>query len=89
MQNPLQCYYFTQRSTTERVACSFGFLFTLVTRWKVAIPGGHANLNVTVDAEDQELVTGGPRYEGSAAVTGTYGHRHVIGSTYIEVTASK
>ncbi|WP_217207774.1 lipocalin family protein [Streptomyces sp. AC550_RSS872] len=62
---------------------------TLATRWKVTIPGEHANLNVTVDAEDQELVAGGPRYEGSAAVTGTYGHRHVIGSTYIEVTASK
>lgn len=61
----------------------------LATRWKVTIPGEHANLNVTVDAKDQELVTGGPRYKGSAAVTGTYGHRHVTGSTYIEVTASK
>ncbi|MGW3449628.1 lipocalin family protein [Streptomyces sp. NPDC001076] len=56
------------------------------TRWKVTIPGEHAKLNVTVYAKDQELVTTGPRYEGSAAVTGTYGHRRVTGTTYIEVT---
>jgi predicted secreted hydrolase len=64
------------------------------TRWKVTIPGEHAKLNVNVYAKNQELAgVGGanavPRYEGSAAVTGTYDHRHVTGSTYIEVTASK
>ncbi|MEV7976766.1 lipocalin family protein [Streptomyces sp. NPDC086519] len=57
------------------------------TRWKVTIPGEHAKLNVTVYAKNQELVTTGPRYEGSAAVTGTYDHRPVTGTTYIEVTA--
>ncbi|MGW3127407.1 lipocalin family protein [Streptomyces sp. NPDC001076] len=56
------------------------------TRWKVTIPGEHAKLDVTVYAEDQELPTTGPRYEGNAAITGTYGHRPVSGSTYIEVT---
>ncbi|WP_316769096.1 lipocalin-like domain-containing protein [Streptomyces sasae] len=54
------------------------------TRWKVAIPGEHAKLNIKVYAKNQELVTG--RLEGSAAVTGAYGHRPVAGSTYIEVT---
>ncbi|CAM5613301.1 lipocalin family protein [Streptomyces aurantiogriseus] len=54
------------------------------TRWKVTIPGENAKLNVKVYAENQELVPG--RLEGSAAVTGTYGHRPVTGSTYIEVT---
>ncbi|MFD5537461.1 lipocalin family protein [Streptomyces sp. NPDC127079] len=56
------------------------------TRWKVSIPGEHAKLNVTVYAKNQELTSPGPRYEGSAAVKGTYGHRPVSGSTYIEVT---
>ncbi|MFD4507579.1 lipocalin family protein [Streptomyces sp. NPDC058457] len=55
------------------------------TRWKVTIPGEHAKLNVTVYAKDQELPNTGPRYEGSAAVTGTYDHRPVRGTTYIEV----
>ncbi|MEU1185376.1 lipocalin family protein [Streptomyces sp. NPDC005820] len=56
------------------------------TRWKVTIPGEHAELNVTVHAKEQELVNTGPRYEGSAAVTGAYDHRPVTGSTYVEVT---
>ncbi|GHJ28639.1 hypothetical protein TPA0910_30720 [Streptomyces hygroscopicus subsp. sporocinereus] len=55
------------------------------TRWKVSIPGEHANLNVTVYAEDQENLIPGPGYEGSAAVTGTYDHRPVTGTTYIEL----
>ncbi|MFD4510646.1 lipocalin family protein [Streptomyces sp. NPDC058457] len=56
------------------------------THWKVTIPGEHAELNVKVYAENQELVTTGARYEGSASVTGTYDHRPVTGTTYIEVT---
>jgi predicted secreted hydrolase len=59
------------------------------TRWKVTIPGQDAKLNVTVHAKGQELVTPGPRYEGSAGVTGTYEHHRVTGSTYIEVTAGQ
>jgi len=57
---------------------------TYPTRWKVTIPGEHANLNVKVYAKNQELVQG--RLEGSAGITGSYGHRPVTGSTYIEVT---
>lgn len=59
------------------------------TRWKVSIPGEHAKLNVTVYAKDQELLVPGPGYEGSAAVTGTYDHRKVTGTTYIEMTNGK
>lgn len=54
------------------------------TRWKVTIPDEHAKLNVKVYAKDQELPVSGPRYEGAAAVTGTYLHRKVTGNTYIE-----
>ncbi|WOX15406.1 lipocalin family protein [Streptomyces sp. N50] len=59
------------------------------TRWKVTIPGEHAKLNVKTYTNDQELVITGPRYEGGAAVTGTYDHRPVKGTTYIEVAPSK
>ncbi|MER5520878.1 lipocalin family protein [Streptomyces sp. NPDC002763] len=59
------------------------------TRWKVTIPGEHAKLNVKLYAKDQELVTPGPRYEGSAAVNGTYDHRPVTGATYVELTAGQ
>ncbi|MCO5971896.1 lipocalin family protein [Actinoallomurus soli] len=55
------------------------------TRWKVSIPGEHAKLNVTVYAKNQEMLVPGPGYEGSAAVTGTYDHRPVTGTTYIEL----
>ncbi|WP_055498229.1 lipocalin family protein [Streptomyces albus] len=55
------------------------------TRWKVSIPGEHAKLNVTVYAKNQEMLIPGPGYEGSAAVTGTYDHRPVTGTTYIEL----
>ncbi|MER7178978.1 lipocalin family protein [Streptomyces hyaluromycini] len=59
------------------------------THWKITIPGEHAKLNVKTYTNDQELVITGPRYEGGAAVTGTYGHRPVTGTTYIEVAPSK
>ncbi|MFE2421961.1 lipocalin family protein [Streptomyces hokutonensis] len=59
------------------------------TRWKVTIPGEHAQLNVKTYAKDQELTVPGPRYEGSAAVTGTYGHRPVTGTTYVELTGGQ
>ncbi|MFF4806368.1 lipocalin family protein [Streptomyces sp. NPDC002144] len=59
------------------------------TRWKVTIPGEHAKLNVKLYADDQELTVPGPRYEGSAAVTGTYDHRPVAGSTYVEMTGGQ
>lgn len=58
------------------------------TRWKVSIPGEDAKLNVTVHAKDQELVTT-RRYEGSAAVAGTFDHRPVTGTTYIEVAGGQ
>lgn len=59
------------------------------TRWKVSIPGEHAKLNVTVHAKNQELLVPGPGYEGSAAVSGTYDHHPVTGTTYIELTSGK
>lgn len=59
------------------------------TRWKVTIPGEHAKLNVQLYAEDQELTIPGPRYEGGAAVTGTYDYRPVTGTTYIELTGGQ
>ena len=59
------------------------------TRWQVTIPGEHATLNVTVNAKNQELLVPGPGYEGSAAVTGTYDHRPVTGTTYIELTGGQ
>ena len=59
------------------------------TGWKVTIPGEHAKLNVKVYANDQELTVTGPRYEGSAAVTGTYDHRPVTGTTYVELTGGQ
>jgi predicted secreted hydrolase len=62
---------------------------TYPTRRKVTIPGEHADLDVAVYANDQELVKTGSRYEGSAAVTGTYDHRKVTGATYIEVTGGQ
>jgi len=37
----------------------------------------------------QELLVPGPGYEGSAAVSGTYDHRPVTGTTYIELTSGK
>ncbi|WP_322750271.1 MULTISPECIES: lipocalin family protein [unclassified Frankia] len=54
------------------------------TRFKVTIPGQHAELHVTVTTKDQELVAAGSRYEGSATVTGTYEGRRVTGYTYVE-----
>ncbi|MGW1619795.1 lipocalin family protein [Streptomyces sasae] len=59
------------------------------TRWKITIPGEHAKLNVKVYANDQELTVPGPRYEGSAAVTGTYDHHPVTGTTYVELTGGQ
>ncbi|MFE2424694.1 lipocalin family protein [Streptomyces hokutonensis] len=59
---------------------------TYPTRWKVSIPGEDAKLNVVSYTANQELPETGPRYEGSAAVTGSYGHRPVTGTTYVEVT---
>ncbi|MFE1980176.1 lipocalin family protein [Streptomyces mirabilis] len=59
------------------------------TRWKITIPGEHAKLNVKTYANDQELTVPGPRYEGSAAVTGTYDHRPVTGTTYVELTGGQ
>ncbi|MGW0948035.1 lipocalin family protein [Streptomyces sp. NPDC002623] len=59
---------------------------TYPTRWKVSIPGVDARLNVVSHTADQELPNTGPRYEGSAAVTGSYDHRPVSGTTYVEVT---
>ncbi|MFD5407321.1 lipocalin family protein [Streptomyces griseorubiginosus] len=56
------------------------------TRWKVTIPAEDAKLNVTVYAKDQELTVPTPGYEGSAAINGTYDHRPVTGTTYIELT---
>ncbi|MFD5537712.1 lipocalin family protein [Streptomyces sp. NPDC127079] len=59
------------------------------TRWKVSIPGADAKLNVGVYAKNQELLVPAPGYEGSAKVTGSYGHRKVTGTTYVEITAGK
>ncbi|MFI1708756.1 lipocalin family protein [Streptomyces griseoruber] len=59
------------------------------TRWKITIPGEHATLNVKVYANDQELTVPGPRYQGGAAVTGTYDHHPVTGTTYVELTGGQ
>lgn len=57
---------------------------TFNTHWTVTIPGRHATLDVRATTRNQELLTPGPRYEGSATITGTYlGHR-VTGHTYVE-----
>ena len=58
---------------------------TYPTTWKIVIPSIRARLDVAVSAMGQEST--GPlakRYEGAATVSGTYGGRHVTGSTFVE-----
>jgi predicted secreted hydrolase len=57
---------------------------TFNTHWKVTVPDRHATLDVRVTTKNQELLTPGPRYEGSATVTGTYQGHRISGYTYVE-----
>ncbi|WP_116437402.1 lipocalin-like domain-containing protein [Frankia sp. CcI49] len=60
-----------------------------ITRWKVTIPGVSAALNVRAVTNNQELTVPGPRYEGSATVTGIYKGLPVTGICYVEQFASR
>ena len=61
---------------------------TYPSNWTATIPGLRAALRITAAAKNQELLVPGPRYEGSAAVTGTFGGRAITGSTYVEIAGS-